>query len=505
MSNVPPSTADTESAPPTPRVWDMAALGVLAVALRLPVYFAGAHVTFDDGVFGASAIAMRHGGAPFREVFSSQGPLFLPLLWLGDLLGGRTLDSPRFLALFSGVALAVLAYWAAIAITDRTGALVAGAVVATSGTIAWISAPAAADGPALMFAIWAVGLAFRYHHSPSMRRAIWIGIAVGASLSTKAIESHILVPVGIALAAPLVDGFRKRRLDGDALRRTITAGLVAVGVFVASALPWGWSLVWDQAVTYHSEASEGMRPVANTAKVISTLWDRDLVLYLLLAICVTAAIARRVDASGAWFLDDRLQGHHAARPSDSVMVASWAVAVVVWLAFVVSPMWRSHVSAVALSLALVAARWRPPRRALAVVAVAALPLAVLQLAEFVTPGPYRAHSRQAEAALRAMPAGAWAISDDPGLIWRAGRRTTDDLVDTSELRVQQGRYTTESIAEAATDRRVCAVITTSKRRFGALVGLPERLEEIGYVETTSWSAPEGIWIRRDCDAPTDGS
>ena len=37
------------------------------------------HLTFDDGVYGASAVAMRAGGKPFGDVFSSQGPLLLPL------------------------------------------------------------------------------------------------------------------------------------------------------------------------------------------------------------------------------------------------------------------------------------------------------------------------------------------------------------------------------------------------------------------------------------------
>ena len=88
---------------------DLLGLTVLAVLIRLPGYLAAAHLTFDDGVFGASAIAMRHGGVPFREVFSSQGPLFLPVTWLGDLIGGRTLDSPRFASLASGLALTLIA------------------------------------------------------------------------------------------------------------------------------------------------------------------------------------------------------------------------------------------------------------------------------------------------------------------------------------------------------------------------------------------------------------
>ena len=88
------------------------AIAVGAVALRIPAYLATRHLSFDDGVYGASAVAMREGGLPFRDVFSSQGPLFLPLVWLADLLGLRTFDAPRLLALASAVGL-VLATWSA--------------------------------------------------------------------------------------------------------------------------------------------------------------------------------------------------------------------------------------------------------------------------------------------------------------------------------------------------------------------------------------------------------
>ena len=74
------------------------------MALRLPAFLASTHLTFDDGVFGASAVAMRAGGQPYRDVFSSQGPLFLPLVWVADLLGLRTANAPRVLSLAAALA-----------------------------------------------------------------------------------------------------------------------------------------------------------------------------------------------------------------------------------------------------------------------------------------------------------------------------------------------------------------------------------------------------------------
>src|ERR1700704_1736428 len=69
-------------------------LAVLTVALRLPAFFASRHLLYDDGVYGVSVVDMRHGLAPYTGVFSAQGPLHFPLLYMGDLIGLRTLNGP---------------------------------------------------------------------------------------------------------------------------------------------------------------------------------------------------------------------------------------------------------------------------------------------------------------------------------------------------------------------------------------------------------------------------
>jgi hypothetical protein len=87
------------------------------------------------------------------------------------------------------------------------------------------------------------------------------------------------------------------------------------------------------------------------------------------------------------------------------------------------------------------------------------------------------------------------------LVWRAGKRTSDDLVDPSMLRVQQGRYTEDSLAEAASDPRVCAVVIRSKQRFGSFAGLPDKLEDEGFVvtsESPSAAGLERMFVRTSC-------
>ncbi|MCZ7628440.1 MAG: hypothetical protein M5U19_05015 [Microthrixaceae bacterium] len=196
--------------PDRARVLDATCLVGLALVVRIPAYLADRGLTFDDGVFANSVIAMRHGGVPFADVFSSQGPLFLPLVYVFDLLGGRTLDSPRALAVVSGLAATALTYLVAIRVSDRLGAIVAGGLVATSGALAWVTGPLAADGPALAFAVGAVLLSLRMRDNPTSLNAIWLGLATGAVLSTKSLEAPVLIVVGLVLVAPVASAARRR-------------------------------------------------------------------------------------------------------------------------------------------------------------------------------------------------------------------------------------------------------------------------------------------------------
>ena len=179
---------------------------------------------------------------------------------------------------------------------------------------------------------------------------------------------------------------------------------------------------------------------------------------------------------------------------------SWLVVTLVWLVVVVSPLWRPHVAAVSIPLVLVIGLYRPPLRPLAVAAVVAVPLVVLQLDGLLVTGAYDGTEAELVAALEQLPDGAWVISDEPGVVWRAGRRTTDDLVDPSMLRRQQDRYTEASLARDAEDPRVCAFIRISDQRFAYFAGLPALLEERGYVADPEVGDGDVLYVRSDCAA-----
>ncbi|MGH8975982.1 MAG: hypothetical protein ACRD0C_22575, partial [Acidimicrobiia bacterium] len=119
----------------------------------------------------------------------------------------------------------------------------------------------------------------------------------------------------------------------------------------------------------------------------------------------------------------------------------------------------------------------------------------VHLGDVLWPQPPRGAEAAARAGLEALPAGAWAISDEPGLVWRTGRRTPADLVDTSVLRIDSGRITAASLAEEAADPRVCAVLVWSSR-FGRFTELPRLLA--GYREAARYGGPRVLYVKDPC-------
>jgi hypothetical protein len=312
-------------------------MAAVAVVLRIPALLATRHLSFDDGVYGASAVAMRAGGLPYRDVFSSQGPLFLPLVWLFDLLGLRTLDAPRLLAVASGAALVLATWSAARAVRLSTGAAaLAAGLVAVSGSVLWVTGPLTSDGPGLALAAWAVTAALWYRRSPSLRRAVAAGVLLGAALSVKS----LLLAAGLPVAWVLLGN-----------RRHLAAAVATAGaVSLAVALPWGLDNVWDQAFDYHLEAAGSRTPVPNLRKVLSTLGDRDLPLLLAALAAMATAVAGRRSRTRKSTQPANLGGD----PVGVRLVAVWLAATVIVLA-AEHPLWRNHVSHLVPATALLVA------------------------------------------------------------------------------------------------------------------------------------------------------
>lgn len=456
------AAAHTPWEPPWSARLDLLMVALVGILLRIPALTASRHLTFDDGVYGASAVAMRDGAQPFRDVFSSQAPLHLPLVRLADLAGAQAHQSPRLLAVVGGIAAGCLTVLVARTFVSRSHSLLAGLLVVVSGSFVWVSSALHADPAAIAFGLGALLCALRFVDTPSWGRALAIGVLIGAAISTKSMAVTFAAPIGLLL-------WESRRW---AMASAAVVASAIVGV--AAAAPFGFDAVIDQAFTYHADAATHREPVRNLSRVVSTMVDRDPVLVALFAVAI-----------GTWLLSRR-SGPISALPADAPPARSgrilWA-----WMAFslallaYIHPMWRPHLSHLIVPSALLVVRHLRSLRLTLACVVLLLPLQLHAVASVVWPGPYQPAESAIVRELRALPPAAYAISDEPGLVWSSRRRTPADLVDTSALRVDTGRITEDSLLRDAASPQVCAVVVTSSR-FGRFEGLTPGLASRDYRE-----------------------
>ena len=495
----PPAPAPAAAAVRRQKALDLTVLGLASLALRIPAYLAERHHTFDDGVYGVAALALRDGDVPFRDVFSPQGPAYYPLVALFDLVGGRTAHSPRLYGLLSGLLLVVAVYLAGRRITDRTGALVAAALSVIAGSILWVTAPIAADGPATAFGVAGLAAALAYRGRPGTMRALAAGLLVGLGMATKLVMIATVVPVAVLLLAPGWEQFRLRRINRVVLGRAVAAGVVSVAVCVAWSLPWGPADVVDQYLTYHREAGDQHRDLgANAAKILTTVPDRNVATVVVAASALVAGGLRRRRGEARPGRPTPADGVRGPLSDTALMVGWAAVTLVALLAY--APLFRPHLVVVVPPVALLAGMHRPPLRVLGALAIVVVPLQLWRNAELLAPPPYGGASAEAVAVLGRLPDGAWVISDEPGFAWRTGHRTPAYLVDPSIHRVESGRITTDILLAEATDDRVCAVQVWS-HRFGELPGLADGLTEAGFAVVADVRADPStgdIWFRDAC-------
>lgn len=470
-----PARIDTTAA--SARAWrvDALALGVVAVLLRLVPFFADRSLVFDDGVFASSALAMRAGEAPFRTVFSSQGPLFLPLLWLADLAGFRTLDAPRVLTVAAGVLVTVATYACARRLTSRAGALLAAALVTTSGSILWVTVPVNADGPSLAFSVLAVAFALRYRDDPRVVNAVWVGLSAGAAVSIKALTVPAVVVAGLVVL-----------LSHRRVRDAATAAGIAVAMYVLLALPWGIGRVWDQSYSYHQLARRVNTPLEALHKIVSTLWDRDVLVVVALALAACALVVRSVARRRAGTRIGTRASTRASTRAGEHDLRIVVAGLLLWIALVVAllvwepAMWRAHIAHLVVPLALLAALRPPPWPVLLVAAVVAVPIAVVHTHDILWPDGYTGAQAALVRHLERYPSDAQFISDDPGWVWRSGHRPPGNFADTSYQRIDDRSITKASLVKAAAARDVCGVIASSPTHFRRLHGLGDALAAEGY-------------------------
>ena len=465
------------------RTWriDATVLAAVAIVLRVPAFVADAHLTYDDGVFGSSALLMRDGELPFRDIFSPQGPLFLPLVWVADLVGLRTANAARILPLAAGAVVTVATYAAGRRITSRGGALLAAGLVTTSGSVLWTTAPITSDGPAFALATTAVALALAYRAQPTTGRAVAVGVTMGAALCVKVLVLPAVVPVAVLLLS------RRRSRDF-----ALAAG-AAVAVGLIATAPWGFGRVWEQYIDYHRGSARIASHAGAARKLVTTLVERDAPVVAAGVLALVTAVLRRGRPSRS---PSPPAGALPVRTT-AVLLSAWAGGVA--LVLVLEPaFWRPQLAEMIPPLALLAALRPAPAAALAAAAIVVAPWYVAHVNPMLWPDRYDAAEAAAVDDLQGrVTEDAEVITDDPGLAWRAGRRVPGELVDASIKRIEQGQITTTVVVGTADTNQVCAVLVWDDR-YADLPGLADRLAAVGYDEVARYGGPRVLYEKADC-------
>ncbi len=486
---------------------DIIGLGIGAILLRIPALLAPTNLGYDDGGYGVAAIAMRQGFEPFRDIFSSQGPLFLPLVHLADLAGFETIDAPRLLAVLAGAVTSIAVYCAGRELMDRGRALLAGVLTATSGILLWTTGPLTSDGTAAAISVSGVAVALVYRRRPSTGLAIVIALLAGSAFSVK----NLLVTPALVIAWILVVS-RRRILDA------VLVPLGALAVLVVASAPWGLKAVYEDSILYHlDKTGEGNRG-GNASKLVTTYLRRSTFLVGLAGVGLVANLVRRgqgrprpvsedpprpiaagveYETAGGGPDEGRLQRAFAGS-----RILWWWVGLVVVVLLLQDPMFRNHLAALVAPFALLVARFRPSWRAVVITAILTLPFQASQLQELLVPKDYSGNAVVVVNRLRALPDGAWALSDEPGFIWRAGKATDPFYVDPSVLRIHSRvkdiAITEDRLVRSAANPRECAFVIWAPVRFGSFPHLSTRIEQLGYQQVEDFGHGRGVWLRPTC-------
>src|SRR5262249_32881377 len=158
-------------------------------------------------------------------------------------------------------------------------ALVAGLLVATTGSMLWVTGPVSADGPAIAFTACAIWIAVAFRDRPTLVLAVCTGVLFGAALATKPLIGPAAVPIAWWL-------WRRHRVTDE-----LAAAIAAAAVWFATAVPWGLGRVWSQSIAFHTEKAAQSPPWTQFGKLVTTLASRDLVLVVAVALGLVAAYA----------------------------------------------------------------------------------------------------------------------------------------------------------------------------------------------------------------------
>ena len=497
------------------RVWrslEVAALlGTLALAIWPRISNLDAYTgSFDEGIRSQQLLLMSAGYRPFRDIFASQGPLLLDLLYPFYLAFGQTLLAARSGVVFCSLVAIVGAWWTMRQVAGPVAGLAAACILAVSPSFLVGSRLALAEVPTIAPSLLALGALLAYRHGADRRLLVCSAVSCALALLIKPMVLHIVAPLGVLLLLPSGTVISTGRLRWQLRQVVIDVALYGTIVVACCALVvalLGPAGVWDNLGAYRGGAGRGFGSVAaeNLRLTASVMRGEQPGLFLLAGAGLVLGLWRQ--------------------PVATVAIAAWVAAVLVLFAgygdladkhivYLTPPIVLLAALGAGLGVGGVAAlvRRQPGRNGALLLAIvgcfgllaylATLPSIYAANRYLLREAPRVEWNRRGgdvdaeiAATIRAKtPPDGWVLSDNPGAAFEARRLMIPYLVDTSGTRVDAGSLTS-SLATDYVQRYQPSVIVTWPRRLGKLDPFVRRLPDLGYRLDRTYEQGWKVYLR----------
>ncbi len=211
---------------------------------------------YDQGVYLESARLMLHGFQPYKDIFDSQPPLWLPLLYLSFHFFGTNLQAGQILTATSGLVVVVAVTLAVTQLGGRGSGLFAGLLIVLSPLELQWSRVVVAEVPFAALASVGMALAIRYVRNGNRIWLVAAASAVACSILIKLLGLYALpslVALVMARSTSIAGIDRRQRMrfmSGDIAIIAATAAIV-IGLCSLVSHP---KPMWNQVVAFHFAA-----------------------------------------------------------------------------------------------------------------------------------------------------------------------------------------------------------------------------------------------------------
>src|SRR5215203_3474440 len=227
----------------------IALIAVLALGLWLRLENIGVYTgSFDEGIRSEQMLLMAAGYRPFREIFASQGPLLLDVLFPFYLAFGQTLEAIRLGVVVTSIIAMVGASWVGRLAAGRIAAIATLGLLALSPAFLESSRLALAETPSLAPSILAIGAALRYQQTGLVRWSVGAGVLLALGVLIKPMALAVCLPVGLLVLLRRPFAFR-------GLAAFVAAGIAVSAMVVVALGPTG---VYEDLAAYRGGASHSL-------------------------------------------------------------------------------------------------------------------------------------------------------------------------------------------------------------------------------------------------------